>query len=132
LIDLYKKRDIKKIVQWLEKQYDVIIAPIDSAPSEEELLGNSIGSWLGKILNKMYGYSSPEEQIEWEKDRWMHHGAFGFLIEWWGRQNTNSFLIGLGTGLMQSDIQDKDKWFDPNFNQSFLELKQLLKYRRSS
>lgn len=113
-------KDIQEVVRWFEEKYqEVEKHPVFAARSKEENfdenLGFVIGEMLGKYIVDKYKASSYEEKKEWNSNRWLHHGAIGELLAIRGEKEDNSFLVGLGRGLMDSDKHDKDEWHTAEF-----------------
>lgn len=42
----------------------------------------------------------------------IHHGALGVIASALGISTNNPKLIGVGAGLVITDLQDKDEWFN--------------------
>ena len=108
-------RDVRKVVRWLERGYREIIVPYKRehpliAAILEHPVGMKSGEYLGNYFVGQYETSSPEKKAEWESCRWLHHGAVGELLVMRGVKKGNLFLVGLGQGLMNSDLQDRSEW----------------------
>jgi hypothetical protein len=113
-------RDIKKVVRWLERKYRDVIVPIAKehpivAALFEETAGRKTGELLGKYIVDKYEILSPEKKEAWDRRRWLHHGVVGELVVIRATKKGKAFLIGLGKGLMQSDLQDADEWRSPEY-----------------
>jgi len=113
-------RDIKKVVRWLERKYRDVIVPIAKehpiiAALFEETAGRKTGELLGKYIVDKYEALSPEKKDEWDRGRWLHHGAVGELVVIRATKKGKTFLVGLGKGLMQSDLQDFNEWRSPEY-----------------
>ena len=118
--EVLNSRDIRKVVKWLEIKHRETIVPYAKehpiiAAFLEEPVGNRVGELLGKYIVDTYEASSPEKKEEWTSNRWLHHGAVGELLVLRGTKKSNSFLVGLGKGLMNSDMQDKEDWHTPEY-----------------
>jgi Ni,Fe-hydrogenase I large subunit len=108
-------RDIKKVVRWVETKHREVIAPYKKehpiiAAFFEELVGEKIGESLGKYVVREYDAAPSARKEEWDTKRWLHHGAIGELLVFRGLKKGNRFLVGLGNGLMNSDLEDKGDW----------------------
>jgi len=76
----------------------------------DELLGLIVGFCGGEQWNRLYQSLSNEKRALWRRCRPMHHGDLGFALLRFGIEKGNSFLIGMGKGLMLSDIRDIHEW----------------------
>ena len=117
--EVLNSRDIRKVVRWLERKNREIIAP---SVKEYPLLallegpaGQKTGELLGKYVVEKYEACSPEKKEEWNSNRWLHHGAVGELLVVRESRKRKSFLVGLGRGLMNSDLQDQNEWHTPEY-----------------
>jgi hypothetical protein len=112
-------RDIRKVVRWLERKYREVIVPyVKEYPVLvllEEPAGQKTGELLGKYVVDRYEASSLEKKEEWNSKRWLHHGAVGELLVIRERKKRRPFLVGLGKGLMQSDLPDMNDWHTPDY-----------------
>jgi hypothetical protein len=61
---------------------------------------------------------SPEKREEWMANRWLHHGAVGELLVIRESRKRKSFLVGLGKGLMNSDLQDSNEWHTAEYSRA--------------
>lgn len=118
--EVLNSRDIRKVVGWLQRRHREIIVPYAKehpfvAAILEEPVGMKIGELLGKYVVDRYEASSPEKKEEWNSNRWLHHGAVGELLVIRGMKKGNLFLVGLGKGLMNSDMQDRNDWHTPEY-----------------
>ena len=86
------------------------------------LTGASLGIIGGVMANKKYNECTREEKKEWSENRIAHHGAVGLIItiiviclsilfKRFSESETALFLMGLGIGLMITDLNDIDRWF---------------------
>jgi len=113
-------RDIVKVVRLLEKKYRKIIAPFAKehwviALLSEEFAGQKTGKLLGNWFVEKYESLPPEKKAAWDSSRWLHHGAIGLLLVIRESKKDRPFLVGLGRGLMISDLQDQSKWITPEY-----------------
>jgi len=113
-------RDIRKVVQWLERKYREIIAPFVKehpwlALLAEDQAGQKTGELLGNYIVEKYEACSPEKKVAWNSSRWLHHGAVGELIVIRETRKHRPFLVGLGRGLMISDLHDQSEWHTPEY-----------------
>jgi len=118
--EVLNSRDIKKVVRWLEGKYRVIIVPYKRkhpfiAAALEAPVGKKVGKSLGDYSVAQYEAASYDRRQEWNARRWLHHGALGELLIMRGMKKSNLFLIGLGNGLKESDIQDMNDWHTPEY-----------------
>jgi hypothetical protein len=118
--EVLNSRDIVKVVRCFEKKYREIIAPIAKehpwiAMLAEELAGQKTGKLLGNLFVEEYESLSSEKKAEWDSSRWLHHGAIGLLLAIRESKKNRPFLVGLGRGLMISDLQDQSEWFTPEY-----------------
>ncbi len=74
--------------------------------------GVAVGFTAGELANIMYRGCSEEQQLEWKRNRVMHHGEFGALAGAAATGVKSPFWGCVGLGLMLSDINDLDEWFD--------------------
>jgi hypothetical protein len=121
-IEFYKvmsSRDIRKVIRWLEREYRKVVVPLVKKNSWlsliEEPAGQKVGELLGSYFVQRYEACSPEERQEWDANRWLHHGAVGELIVHREKGKPRAFLVGLGKGLMISDLQDLNEWHTPEY-----------------
>ncbi len=117
--EILNSRDIRKVVRWLEKKNREIIVPIVKEYPLLALLeqpaGTKTGELLGKYVVEKYEACSPEKKEEWNSNRWVHHGAVGELLVIRESRKRKSFLVGLGNGLMNSDLEDRNEWHTPEY-----------------
>lgn len=90
-----------------KKTPDVIESLTDVA---KRLIGQEASRLFGKKINDEYENCTPEQKELWAKLRAFHHGDLGFKLREEGEKENNSFRMGLGEGLMQSDISDIHEW----------------------
>lgn len=84
----------------------------------EESTGQKTGELLGKYVVERYEACSPEKKEVWKSNRWLHHGAVGELLVIRKSRKHKSFLVGLGKGLMNSDLQDSNEWHTPEYSRA--------------
>ena len=82
-------------------------------PKQQEALGRLVGELVGNKANQLYETRSEEGKILWRKEIPVHHGDLGCALVDDGRKRKDHLRIGLGKGLMISDIADKDEWVYP-------------------
>ncbi|MFW9943947.1 MAG: hypothetical protein ACFFB7_03030 [Candidatus Sifarchaeia archaeon] len=121
--EVLNSRDIRKVVRWLERKHREVIVPYARdhpfiAAIFEEPLGMKIGESLGEYIVDKYEAYSPEKKENWNSNRWLHHGAVGELLVIRGRKKSKPFLIGLGKGLMKSDLQDLSDWHTSEYSRA--------------
>lgn len=117
--EVLNSRDILKVIRWLEREYRVVIVPLLKKNSWlsliEEPAGQKIGELLGNYAVERYRVCTPEKKREWDANRWLHHGAVGELLVLREKDKRRPFLVGLGKGLMISDLQDSSEWHTPEY-----------------
>ena len=68
------------------------------------------GYVAGAGANNVYNSMTPEQQAQWDQNRWMHHGTLGLLMVVVGGILVHPIytptLIGTGIGLAISDSKD--------------------------
>ena len=118
--NIMNSRDIRKVIKWLENEYRRTIVPlVKEYPllrMIEESTGQEVGKALGNYAVQRYVAATPEEKCKWDSGRWLHHGAVGELIVFREQGRRRPFLIGLGKGLMLSDLQDMGDWHTLEFH----------------
>jgi len=82
----------------------------DLTPEQQRTVGLLGGLLVGTKICDIYQNCTPEQQQCWRELRPFHHGDFGFSLKEEGEKRRNPFQIGLGEGLMQSDIEDIQEW----------------------
>ena len=82
----------------------------DMSKKDKERLGKALGFLAGAIANEKYESLSESERQDWDRERIMHHGDFGVIVEDYGRKKKNPLVKGLGSGLKDSDRQDEPFW----------------------
>jgi len=82
-------------------------------PRQQEALGRLAGELVGNKANQLYESRSEEGKILWRKELPIHHGDIGCALVDDGKKRKDHLRIGLGKGLMISDIADKDEWMYP-------------------
>jgi hypothetical protein len=83
------------------------------SPRQQEALGRLAGELVGNKANQLYESSSEEDKILWRKQLPFHHGDIGCALVDDGKKRKDYLRVGLGKGLMISDIADKDEWVYP-------------------
>ena len=118
-LDVVSSRDIRKVAKWLEKKYREVIVPIvreyPLLAALEEPTGQKVGEFLGGYAVQKYETCSSEQKQQWDASRWLHHGAIGELLVIRERKKRKPFLVGVGKGLMNSDLLDRSQWHSPAF-----------------
>jgi len=113
-LKVLNSRDIRKVITWLERKHREMIVPLVKEYPVLTLLeasaGQKTGELLGRYVVDKYETCSPAEKERWNSKRWLHHGAVGELLVIREMRKQKLFLVGLGRGLMNSDLQDKDEW----------------------
>jgi hypothetical protein len=113
-LEIYTSRDIVKMVRWLERRYREIVVPLVKGNKLlgmfEEPAGQKAGQIIGRYFVNQYQACSSQSRDLWWTVRWLHHGALGELLVARGKKKHKPFIIGLGRGLMATDLQDKDEW----------------------
>ena len=128
--EVLNSRDIKKVVRWVERKHREVIVPYKKehpiiAALFEERVGMMISESLGEFAVEKYDAAPSGRKEEWDSSRWLHHGAVGELLVLRGLKKGNRFLIGLGRGLMKSDLQDKNDWHSPEYWKALQTLKKM-------
>lgn len=83
------------------------------SPWQQEALGRLVGELVGNKTNQVYESCSDEEKVLWRKRLPLHHGDIGCALLDDGKRRKDHLRIGVGKGLMISDIADKDEWVYP-------------------
>ena len=79
----------------------------------------SLAVTLGELVNDLYHDSSEADKASWNSERIMHHGALGIILGIIGlivlvclkMTWLAMLLLGFGTGMILTDLQDIDRWF---------------------
>lgn len=72
----------------------------------------STGFWIGIGAFVIYELLSPQIKAEIKSIFNVHHGELGALASVLGVLTNNPKLTGAGAGLMFTDLQDEDQWFN--------------------
>lgn len=83
------------------------------SPKQQEALGQLVGELVGNKANQLYESRSQQGKAQWREDFPIHHGDVGCALVDDGKKKKDHLTIGLGKGLMISDIADKDEWVYP-------------------
>jgi hypothetical protein len=83
------------------------------SPRQQEALGRLVGELVGNKANQLYESCTEEEKILWRQNLPFHHGDVGCALVDDGKRRKDSLRVGIGKGLMISDIADKDEWVYP-------------------
>jgi len=74
-----------------------------------EIIETAKSYLAGEIANYIYGQSNPDTKKKW-REILPHHGDLGYELYKMGTERNDSRLIGLGMGLMLSDLGDIEQW----------------------
>jgi hypothetical protein len=72
-----------------------------------------VGELVGNKANQLYESRSEEEKMLWRKGLPFHHGDLECALVDDGKKKKDHLRIGVGKGLMISDIADEDEWVYP-------------------
>ena len=128
-LEIYSSRDIVKIVRWLERKHREVIVPLVKGNKIlgmlEEPSGRKAGQIIGRYFVDQYQASLPQTRNLWCTVRWLHHGALGELLVARGKKKHKPFITGLGSGLMVTDLQDKDEWHTSEYSRAKQKLEKM-------